>query len=88
MSPEIDPTPLRPKIIFSNIGFIGFIDGLVWLGYLTHFSEDISSFGLKGVRSILRVNAQARISWNSDFSYIYPIYDTQGTLGNGETNHF
>jgi hypothetical protein len=37
----------------------------------------------KVVLSIFRLNAQARVSWNSDFSYIYPILDTQGTLRNG-----
>jgi hypothetical protein len=32
---------------------------------------------------MFRVKAQAKVSWNFDFSYIYPIYVTQGTLGNG-----
>jgi hypothetical protein len=33
-------------------------------------------------KNIFRLNEQARVSWNSDVSYIYPIYDIQGTLGN------
>ena len=33
---------------------------------------------------IFRVLGQARFWWNSDFPYIYPIYDTQRTIGNRE----
>jgi hypothetical protein len=35
--------------------------------------------------AIFGMVVQARNYWNSDFFDIYPFNDTEGTLGNGET---
>jgi hypothetical protein len=44
---------------------------------------------LKGGQDFFPVEVEhARFEWRSDLFYICTIYDTQGTLRNGETKHF